>query len=823
MFEFLSHYFSNKSFIPHGHCYLWKPPLVWLQVVSNSLIGLSYVAISATLAILVYKIRDIPFQKMYFAFGIFIISCGFTHLLDVVTVWDPIYWTDGFLRGITAIASVGTAILLPSLVPKAVALAQGAKAAHDRGIKLETAYQQLGKVFEKTKELDELKTQFFANVSHELRTPLALIIGPAERMKSASSLTHEQRRDLEIMLKNAKILLKHVNDLLDVAKLEAGKLKPSYIQTDLAGQIRLVGGNFDGLARERNIQFSIQSPDVLQVQMDSDMIQRVVLNLLSNAFKFVPNGGKIQVSAQKRDHSVRVIVQDNGPGVPNHLREAIFDRFRQADIGSARQYGGTGLGLSIAKEFVDLHHGKIWVSETLGGGATFTFEIPVEAPAGVEVGQSARYPNQSFVSQNTVEELRRFSRDPNVSDSALKKEKGLVLVVEDNPDMNQFVSETLSSEYRVERAFDGKEGLEKAQRIRPDLIVSDIMMPVMSGDQMVEEIKNRKELFGIPIILVTAKADDELRNKLLRERAQDYVTKPFSTDELLARVRNLVTMKRARDAIQKELESQLQDLEVLANELSRKKRDLQDTAEKFRIAKEEAERASRAKSTFLGLVSHEMKTPMTTLKLQLDMLKRSEGKSLSTRQKEMIDRLERSSERSIRLMDTLLEFTKLQSEKIEPRVEAIPLLTLVEEIAESIRVEAQEKNLELKINRPQKELPYLQSDKILVQMIVRNLLGNAIKHTDSGSVEVTVGYENHQHTISVKDTGPGIPEEYQSIIFEPFKQVTPLEKKNKPGFGLGLSIVKESVQSLGGRILLSSKVGKGSTFTAQIPDISKAG
>jgi signal transduction histidine kinase len=181
---------AGNGFIPHGHCYLWRPGLVWLHAASDSLIALAYVAISATLAYLVHKTRqDIPFHWMFLAFGSFIVACGSTHFMDVWTLWRPNYWLAGGLKLITAVASVTTAFTLPPLVPKALALVQEAKLSEERRLHLETANQELAALYDKLKELDHLKTQFFANVSHELRTPLALILGPTEKLLTTGELT----------------------------------------------------------------------------------------------------------------------------------------------------------------------------------------------------------------------------------------------------------------------------------------------------------------------------------------------------------------------------------------------------------------------------------------------------------------------------------------------------------------------------------------------------------------------------------------------------------------------------------------------------------
>jgi signal transduction histidine kinase len=346
----LNNLLAVNGFIPHGHCYLWRPGLVWLHAASDSLIALAYVAISATLAYLVHKTRqDIPFHWMFLAFGSFIVACGSTHFMDVWTLWRPNYWLAGGLKLITAVASVTTAFTLPPLVPKALALVQEAKLSEERRLHLETANQELAALYDKLKELDHLKTQFFANVSHELRTPLALILGPTEKLLTTGELNEEQRDDLEVVERNARLLLKQVNDLLDVSKLEAGKMDINYAEVDLTQLVRLTAANFDGLAQERQISFAIETPEAVPAQVDAQKVQRVILNLLSNAFKYTPQGGSIRcvLSTSQSDRSLDtapseegvlvecavIAIQDSGSGVPPELRKAIFERFRKGTEG----------------------------------------------------------------------------------------------------------------------------------------------------------------------------------------------------------------------------------------------------------------------------------------------------------------------------------------------------------------------------------------------------------------------------------------------------------------------------------------------------------
>ena len=449
----------------------------------------------------------------------------------------------------------------------------------------------------RVKELDQLKTQFFADVSHELRTPLALVLGPTRKLLASGELSAEQREDLEVIDRNARTLLRRVNDLLDIAKLEAGKMGVSCAEVDLARLLSLTAAHFEVLAEERRISFSVDTLRSVPTRADPEKLQRVFLNLLSNAFKFVPDGGRVRCELRVDGDRAIVAVEDNGPGVPPELREAIFERFRGGEGGAHRPFGGTGLGLAIAKEFVALHGGTITVGDAMPRGARFSLALPLvrasgaDAPASPGDGGAA-----DDIVREAVDELRQHRPsngdgngepgrtpheapkgpgEPRAVAATPETSRALVLVVEDNPAMNRFIARTLEGDYRVATALDGREGLEKALALRPDLILSDVMMPRMRGDALLREVRAHSELDTVPVVLLTAKADDDLRVTMLRAGAQDYLTKPFAAEELRARVANLVTLKRVRETLQQELAGRGRDVAALAREVTARQRELQ--------------------------------------------------------------------------------------------------------------------------------------------------------------------------------------------------------------------------------------------------------
>ena len=407
---------------------------------------------------------------------------------------------------------------------------------------LKTALEELEQMNRRLTELDHLKSQFFANVSHELRTPLTLIIAPLEnrmRWLTGSNASVEERHETGLMLRNARILYRHVTDLLDAAKLEAGRMAIVWARFDLAKLVRVTASYFELLARERDITFQIISPETCVIESDSEKLQRILLNLLSNAFKFTQDEGCISIRLVTTEACAKIEVQDNGPGIPAEMREQVFERFMQVESSVTRQHGGTGLGLAIVRDFADLLHGKLELEESPGGGALFRITLPLAAPTGAVLRDTPGSLDEIILHEVMDELQSRAPMTPApLPQSAVRLP--LVLVVEDNADMNRFITDMLQPRYRVANAFDGREGLEQALKLTPDLILSDVMMPEMDGEQMVRQIRQHAELDGVPIIMLTAKTDDDLCVKLLKSGVQDYLNKPFAVDELLVRVDKLV-------------------------------------------------------------------------------------------------------------------------------------------------------------------------------------------------------------------------------------------------------------------------------------------
>jgi signal transduction histidine kinase len=835
--------FEYRDYMPHGHCYLWKPELVWLHFSSDLVIGLSYVVISCLLAYLVHSARrDIPFHWVILSFGLFIISCGFTHFMEVYTLWYSTYWFSGYIKLITAVASLATAIVLPPLIPKTLALVQTAKLSEQRRANLELANEQLGSLYKELQGLDELKTQFFANVSHELRTPISLILGPVQSLLHSGELTKEQTRSLEIVEKNGHILLKHVNDLLDLSKLEAGRMTPIYSEVNLVELLRLTASYFEPLSVERQIDLTIESSERdLQVELDLDKMQRVFLNLLSNAFKFTPVGGVIRLKIQKDAETASIHFADSGPGIAEEFRPLIFERFQQADASTTRRFGGTGLGLSIAKEFIELHNGSIRVEKAAEGGALFIITLPLRAPEGTRMDlQSQPSEAKSVVEQTLFQLTTTIEQAEGTRPESVKRvdpRRPKVLVVEDNPDMSRFLIDMLTQDYSVLSAPNGIEGFHTAVSYRPDLIISDVMMPQMTGEQMMLELRKRDEFTNIPILFVTAKADDELRVKLLQEGAQDYLLKPFSPEELRARIGNHLSLKRSRDILQTDLSSREDDISKLAMEITERRRELtfaldalQDTLNKLRAvdkertellsrereARQQAEDANRLKDEFLATLSHEMRTPLNAILGWSSILVSKNMDPQTTRK--AIEIINRNAKSQLSIVNDILDVSGIVTGRLRLSIERVKIEEIVTNAIESIQPAASSKSISIKssIDPVGTEI---NADPHRLHQIIWNILSNAVKFTDqNGSIFVNLQRRDRVVEIVVKDTGLGIDAEFLPYVFDRFRQGDSSTTRAYGGLGLGLSIVKNLVEMHGGSVsVFSEGRGKGAEFTIRLP------
>jgi signal transduction histidine kinase len=339
------------------------------------------------------------------------------------------------------------------------------------------------------------------------------------------------------------------------------------------------------------------------------------------------------------------------------------------------------------------------------------------------------------------------------------------------------------------------------------------MMPSMAGDALVAELRRRPSLDGVPVLVVSARADDTLRVRLLREGAQDYLVKPFAPEELLARAGNLVGGARARAILKAALDSQKDDVAGLAAELAQHKRQLAGALESMRLARLHAERASQFKSDFLSLISHELRTPLNALNLQIERLRR-DREPTPEKHAALLDRASLSVGRLGDLVESLLEYSRIEQDRLVTDLSEVELTALAREVVDELTPAAEQKKLELRFaaDRP----VTWTTDARLLRLVLVNLVGNAIKFTDSGGIEVRVA-GGPRPRLAVTDSGRGIAPEDQVRVFEPFEQLEQIKNKHTSGVGLGLALVRELCRALGASIELESTLGKGSTFTIVLP------
>jgi len=397
-------------------------------------------------------------------------------------------------------------------------------------------------------ELDEAKSRFFAGVSHEFRTPLALIMGPLETLSHQTS-DEKLKKEYALMARQANRLLSLINQLLDLSKLQKGMMSLDLQHGNISSFIRTIIASFSSLSQEQKVELSFdeESSDFI-LDFDKDKMEKILTNLISNALKFTPQGGKINIKIKLGDSKefLLLTVKDSGAGIEAAQLKKIFDPYYQVEAGIKQSYDGSGVGLALVKELVELHQGSVAVQSKPDEGSSFEIRLPVK---------NLITADRASIQAEWIEETDDLQNFITATESDKRQtHKTIILLAEDNVEMRRFIKSNLQDEYRIEEAVNGQIGVNKTQTLMPDLVIADIMMPVMDGVEMTRLIKQNEMISHIPVILLTGKASVESKIEGLSTRADDYITKPFNVAELKLRIRNLIEgRKKLRERFSKQL------------------------------------------------------------------------------------------------------------------------------------------------------------------------------------------------------------------------------------------------------------------------------
>ena len=406
-------------------------------------------------------------------------------------------------------------------------------------------------------QMTNMKLRFFTDISHELRTPLTLISGPVEYVLANTQLPADAREQLQVVERNTNRMLRLINQILDFRKIQNKKMKMQVQRIDVVAFTRKIMENFDSVAEEHHIDFLFETEKAeLYLWVDADKYEKIIFNLLSNAFKYTPNGKMIKLFIHEDEETVSIGVQDQGIGIAENKKKSIFVRFENL-VDRNLFNPSTGIGLSLVKELVEMHKALISVDSKLGEGSCFKIDfmkgkehydeavefMQDDTTAGLEIRRQSMAGTEETVSPQPLAEEAPQGQE------AEETSKGLMLLVEDNSELRIFLRSIFASEYRIVEAANGVEGLNKALKFLPDIIISDVMMPEKDGIAMTRELRADMTTSHIPIVLLTAKSSIESKLEGLEYGADDYITKPFSATYLKARVKNLLAQRQKLQAL----------------------------------------------------------------------------------------------------------------------------------------------------------------------------------------------------------------------------------------------------------------------------------
>ena len=681
-------------------------------------------------------------------------------------------------------------------------------------LSLDRARTEAEQANEQLKQLDKMKSQFFANITHELRTPLTMILAPVESVNDGARGVVPQHLapTLKDVWRNGLKLLKLINDLLDFSKLEEGFARLRIEETNLAEFVRQITGYAADMAARKEITLSFEvvgDPGVMH--LDQEKLERIVVNLVDNALKFTPIAGRVEVTLDCTETDAVVRVKDNGIGIAADALERVFERFTQADGSIHRQFGGTGIGLAFARELARLHGGDITVASEPGQGSTFTLLLrrgrdhydprlmdrrKKAAPAGTtnrgdDAGPAewARHltERQDYKFQGIDEATER--RAVPRSDDEGKNSK--ILIVEDNPDILRLLNLELSVEHSVYVAKDGRQGIELALREEPDVILTDFMMPEVDGLTLIRTLREERRTADIPIIMLTAKGDVENRLAAAEAGADLYLSKPFSTREVRAAVN--AQLKRRGRQVGNIIRAQVQSLELISASLAHEIHNpLAYIKNANTIVTENIEK-------LLRIITDETLSDADKAK-RIDAIRNRLGRSTTI--------ADQGVERISQIVDLVRRYARAGYSP-EPVTFSID-----DSLRDVLRL----------IHRPHDGVtlhPELGAGEALLRvrpeelhLVCRNLIQNAVEAIgEQGDVWISARRDAGDILIAIRDNGPGINRDHMARIFTPFFST----KETGKGMGIGLSIAFQIINNAGGSIEVASTLGEGATFTVRIP------
>ncbi|HZN02528.1 MAG TPA: ATP-binding protein, partial [Candidatus Polarisedimenticolia bacterium] len=801
------------------------------------------------------------------------------------------------------------------------------------------AYEEEKRRAEGLAELDRAKTAFFSNVSHEFRTPLTLMLAPIEDLleRSRSGPEAALHGDLEVVHRNGQRLLRLVNTLLDFSRMEAGRTRARYQPTDLAAFTADLASVFRAAVERAGLKLVVECHAPSEpVYVDREMWEKIVLNLLSNAFKFTFHGEIAVTLKERSDRQVELLVRDTGTGIPAGEMPRLFERFHRVHNARGRTHEGSGIGLALVQDLVRQHGGRIGATSRPGEGTTFSVVVPLGSahlpPEQIAEGQAAAVSGKATTA--FVEEAMRWFPDAVVEgqadaqgevlddEPAPAAEAGtesaeaddarpLVLIADDNADMRQYLSRLLAGRYGTEVAADGEMALAAVRRRAPDLILTDVMMPRLDGFGLLQRLRQEPDTRHIPVIMLSARAGEESRVVGMEAGVDDYLVKPFSARELLARVSGHLQMARLRREASEAMEESHDRFEALfnaapigvylvdadlriiqvnpkalpmfgdienligsdfsevihvlwpkpyADEIVARFRHTLATGQPYFVPERVEERldrrvqeyyewqihrialpdgrhgvvcyfsdisrhvmarqalaeADRRKNEFLAVLAHELRNPLAPLRSALQVMKLAQDDPATVKDSRLM--MERQLTLLVRLIDDLMDMSRISRGKVELRRERIALSDAVRLAVETSRPEIEARGHEFVVELPSDRIG-VDADVDRLAQVFSNLLNNAAKYTDPGG-HITLSVQRHgaEAVVRVRDTGMGIPPEMLPKVFDIFTQVDRTIEAAQGGLGIGLSLVKGLVEMHGGTVEARSEGrGKGSEFVVQLP------